>query len=117
MRHLAFFFRQSRASLTHNRQRTVFVLFCIAVGVASVVSLRTVGLMINDGLTHDLKADNRADIVVETPIVDDRISGRAYDETLVEPGGEFSGTTFSEAGLERMRSWVQENGGRMQLCR
>ena len=62
MRFLFFFLRQARSSLTHDRQRTIFVLFCIAVGVASIVALRTVGLMIGEGVTSNLQADNRGDI-------------------------------------------------------
>ena len=54
MKHWSFFLRQSFASFVHNRQRTFFVLFCIAVGVASVVSLRTVGLRICGWLTRIL---------------------------------------------------------------
>lgn len=114
MTHISFFLRQAVSSFVHNRQRTLFVLFCIAVGVASVVSLRTVGLMIGSGLTQDLKADNRADIVVRPPVVDERFSERSYDETLVEEGGEVSRTRFSESGLERMQAWSDENGVRMQ---
>ena len=114
MKHVSFFLRQALSSFLHNRQRTLFVLFCIAVGVAAVVSLRTVGLMIGDGLTQDLRADNRADIVVRPPVVDERFSQESYDETLVEEGGEVSRTRFSASGLERMEGWARENGIRMQ---
>jgi ABC-type antimicrobial peptide transport system permease subunit len=114
MKHFSFFLRQALASFVHNRQRTLFVLFCIAVGVASVVSLRTVGLMIGDGLTQDLQSDNRADIVVSTPVTDERFSDRSYDETLVEEGGEVRRARFSESGLERIEAWSAENGVRMQ---
>ena len=64
MSNLRFFVRQALSNLVRNRQRTLFVLFCIGVGVAAVVSLRTVGLMIGDGLNRNLQADNRGDLAV-----------------------------------------------------
>jgi putative ABC transport system permease protein len=109
MRHLRFYLQQASANLRHNSQRTLFVVFCIAVGVAAVVSLRTVGLMIGEGLTQNLQADNRGDFVIEPPFTDERFSESDHDPTLVEDGGEFSQTTFSALALERFRSWADEN--------
>ena len=109
MKHLRFYLQQALANLRHNPQRTIFVLFCIAVGVAAVVSLRTVGLMIGEGLTQNLQADNRGDLVVGPPSTDTRFTEAEYDSTLVEEGGELSNTTFSELALEGFRTWSEEN--------
>ncbi|MCP4591235.1 MAG: hypothetical protein GY842_10845, partial [bacterium] len=55
MKRLLFFIHHAIIHLNRDRQRTLFVLFCIAAGVASVVSMRTLGLMIADALTRDLR--------------------------------------------------------------
>ena len=109
MKQLRFYLQQALANLGHNPQRTIFVLFCIAVGVAAVVSLRTVGLMIGEGLTQNLQADNRGDLVISPPTTDNRFTDAEVDTSLVEEGGDFSATTFSEQALQRLRSWSTDN--------
>ena len=116
MKHLRFYLQQALANLRYNPQRTLFVLFYIAVGVAAVVSLRTVGLMIGDGLTQNLQADNRGDLVIGPPTTDTRLTDSQYDPTLVEGGGDFSDTTFSEMALERFHSWAEESGCQITLA-
>ncbi len=116
MRHIPFFIRQGWSNLTYNRQRTLFVLFSIAVGVAAVVSLRTLGLMIGDSLTRNLQADNRGDIVVRVPVYT-IASGGEYDDTLVDQGdGLFAIDTFSAEGVERMRAWAEGKGYEMTVA-
>jgi ABC-type antimicrobial peptide transport system permease subunit len=116
MSNLRFYLRQAISNSLRNRQRTLFVLFCIAVGVAAVVSLRSVGLMIGDGLSHDLQADLRGDLVITPPIVDERFGDSEVDRSLIVEGADLGSTTFSEAGIERIRAWVLEHGGRVQLA-
>ncbi len=116
MRHFRFYLQQATASLRFNFQRTLFVLFCIAVGVAAVVSLRSIGLMIGEGLTQNLQADNRGDLVLRPPQTDDRFTDVEYDPELVETGGDFGETTFSEDGLQRIAQWAAENDCRMSLA-
>jgi putative ABC transport system permease protein len=121
VKNITFYIRQALANMNHNRQRTLFVLFSIAVGVAAVVSLRTLGLMIGDSLTSNLQADNRGDMVVTVPgraIA----SGEAFDETLVEtePGALEGDSTpitgFSKEGITRMRGWAEDNGYEMTVA-
>jgi putative ABC transport system permease protein len=121
VKNISFYLRQALANMNYNRQRTLFVLFSIAVGVAAVVSLRTLGLMIGDSLTRNLQADNRGDIVVTVPrraIA----SGEEFDETLVETedgtfeGGSTSVTHFSAEGIARMRAWVEGKGYEMTVA-
>lgn len=110
MKNIPFFIRHGLSNLNHNRQRTLFVLFSIAVGVAAIVSLRTLGLMIGDSLTHNLQAENRGDVVVTVPY-SAIASGGEYDETLIDAGDDlFASETFSTGGIERMRAWAEENG-------
>src|SRR5688572_26248221 len=98
MKHLAFYLRHSLTHMNYNRQRTLFVLFCIAVGVAAVVSLRTLGLMIGDALTGNLQAENRGDLVITAPNPFQTLTAtgeQEVDASLIEGSGLFEATTFS----------------------
>jgi putative ABC transport system permease protein len=118
VRNIPFYVRQALANLNHNRQRTFFVLFSIAFGVAAVVSLRTLGLMIRDSLTRNLQSDNRGDMVVTVPR-QAVASGEEFDEALVEredsafEAASASITSFSTEGIARMRAWAEGNGYEM----
>jgi putative ABC transport system permease protein len=110
MKHIPFFIRQGWCNLACNGQRTLFVLFSIAVGVAAIVSLRTLGLMIDASLTRNLQADNRGDIVVTVP-VSTIASGGDYDASLVEVDDDiFAVDSFSAEGIKRMRAWAEDKG-------
>lgn len=119
MKHLAFYLRHSLTHMNYNRQRTLFVLFCIAVGVAAVVSLRTLGLMIGDALTGNLQAENRGDLVITAPNPFQTLTStgeQEVDASLIEGGGLFEATTFSERGIERIQQWADENGHQTLLA-
>ena len=64
MRHIKFFGEYAFKHLGRERQRTAFVLFCIAAGVAAVVAMRSLGLMIDDALTTNLQSVNGGDLVI-----------------------------------------------------
>lgn len=113
MGHLAFFIRHSLSNMNHNRQRTALVLLSIAAGVAAIVSMQTLGLMVGDSLTGNLQARNRGDIVVTIPVAT-TASGNTYDEALVDAGtGMFSANSFSQVGVERIRTWAKGRGYEM----
>ena len=59
---IGFYTRHSLNDLRVNGQRTLFALLCIAVGVAAIVSLQTLGVMISDTLTGSLQESNGGDI-------------------------------------------------------
>ncbi|MGD9101286.1 MAG: FtsX-like permease family protein, partial [Anaerolineae bacterium] len=96
------------------RQRTLFVLFCIAAGVAAVVSLRTLGLMIEGALTGNMQAANRGDMVIRTPLsIDD--ADTTVDRTLFELQGSdvvesAQDFVFSASGIARIEAWAAEQG-------
>lgn len=116
MKHLPFFFRQAMANMNRNRQRTIFVLFCIAVGVAAIVSLRTLGLMIGDSLTQNLQQDNRGDLSASVPVTAIMGVGE-FDPELINRGSSmFISPSFSQVGLERMAAWADENGYEMTVA-
>lgn len=112
MGHIPFFVRQAFLNMNRNRQRTLFVLFCIAVGVGAVVSLRSLGLMIGEALTGNLQAENRGDLVI-TPgsPLQNLMGGQAVDPALVEGSSNlFIPLTFSQEGIEQIRAWAGRNG-------
>ena len=104
--HISFFIKHSISNLLRNRQRTLFVLFCIAAGVAAIVSLRTLGLMIETALTDNLQSDLRGDMSIGA-VSEERseIRERPIDPDLIVDGGDFQPTTFSELGLQLITEW------------
>lgn len=106
MEQVSFFIRYALSNMDRNRQRTIFVLFCIAVGVAAVVSLRTLGMMIGDSLASNLQAANRGDMVIR--IDEDNVTD---DDPLfdVEGSEELQFATFSKEGIARIDQWAGDN--------
>jgi putative ABC transport system permease protein len=114
MNRFAFFLRHAAVHLLRERQRTLFVLFCIAAGVAAVVSLRTLGLMMGDALTRDLRMANRGDIAIQMPaqIAADG-TGATVDQSLFTIEGDARGgqtITLSQEGEARLLTWATSRG-------
>jgi putative ABC transport system permease protein len=65
MNHLKFYVEHAIRDMTRNGLRTAFALFCIAAGVAAIVSLRTLSLIIADSLTANIAGANHGDLKVE----------------------------------------------------
>jgi putative ABC transport system permease protein len=59
-----FYLYHSLRSLWRERQRTAFALFCVVVGVASIVGLQTLGFLVADALTGNVRASNRGDVAL-----------------------------------------------------
>lgn len=103
---LRFYLRHSINDLRVNGQRTLFALLCIAAGVAAIVSLQTLGVMIEDTLTGSVQESNRGDIRVETGAAAGRQRG---NDKLVDPSdSEFTEDKFTLAGIEAVRAWLNE---------
>lgn len=115
MKHFTFFIRQALLQMNRNRQRTLFVLFCIAAGVASIVALRNVGLMLGDALTGDFQAENQGDMVITATALGVFTTGEV-DEDLIEQAQPFTPITFSDEGLDRITAWADENGYDVMLA-
>ena len=124
MERLLFFIRHAFVHLVREKQRTLFVLFCIAAGVAAVVSLRTLGLMMQETLTGNLQADNRGDLNISTPAsvdADDTVlmpdgSETKVDRSLLDIQGSGNQTiTLSRAGQMRLQNWAAAHGFEIQF--
>ena len=111
MKNVGFFMRQALSNMNRNRQRTLFVLFCIAVGVAAIVSLRTLGFMIDDALTGNAQAQNKGDLYITAvnPVL--ALGGEEkVDPTLIEERSFGAQPIFSDKGINEITAWADERG-------
>lgn len=116
--HFTFYLRLAWRNLSRNRQRTLFVLVCIAAGVAAVVSLRNVGLMIGDALLANLQAANRGDIRLTAPnqLAALATGSPTVDPSLVESVSPLAGATFSRQGIAAISAWADARGYALNLA-
>lgn len=108
---LQFYIRHSFNDLRVNGQRTLFALLCIAAGVAAIVSLQTLGVMIEDSLTGSLQESNRGDMRIMVTGFDDeaRHTTNGDRSEVIADGGAFSTDYFSPQGIETIRAWFEDN--------
>jgi putative ABC transport system permease protein len=109
---LTFYTRHSINDLRVNGQRTLFALLCIAAGVAAIVSLQTLGVMIQDTLTGSIQESNRGDIRLSPnpdSDVSETVKQRGVDEGVVTEGSLFSAQTFSLTGIGTIKTWFSSN--------
>ncbi len=106
---LRFYAAHSWNDLRVGGWRTVFALLCIASGVAAVVSLQTLGAMIEGSLTNNLQELNRGDIRVFPPGPGPARLSRSevdLDQRYLAPFPG-SGTVFTGAGILAIEQAVQ----------
>src|SRR5579871_3169580 len=63
---LGFYLRYATRSLLRGGQRSVFAVFCVAVGVMVIVALQLVGNMVNISLTSNIRGLNGGDIAIHS---------------------------------------------------
>jgi ABC-type antimicrobial peptide transport system permease subunit len=120
---LRYALRYALRHLGREQQRAAFVIFCVAIGVATVVALRTLGLIVQDALLRDLQASNRGDLAIDLPAeIDDHdqvklLDGRrvTVDRSLFELSRDESFWQLSPRGAARLQRWVDSQGGELQL--
>lgn len=139
---LHFYIRHSLNDLRVNRQRSFFALLCIAAGVAAIVSLQTVGTMIDDSLSGSLQESNRGDLrIIPGPAANEsgerqahgghggfreRANGRSSEELaliqegveagILAEGGRLTSDYFTLEGVETLRAWLAANtSGRVEI--
>ncbi len=67
MSQLLFYLRYAARNLRRNLRWTLFAIFCIAAGVATIVALRSLGLAIGDSLVGSARDSIRGDITITAP--------------------------------------------------
>lgn len=103
MNRLLFYLSYAFRSLRRSSRWTIFGIFCIAAGVATVVALRSLGLAIADSLVENVRASNHGDITLS------QSEGAFFSTAFVMPGEEDD--SFSESQVKRVLDWVAERGG------
>ncbi|MBN2305065.1 MAG: ABC transporter permease [Anaerolineae bacterium] len=101
---VVFFITHSFNDLRVNKQRTLFALLCIAAGVAAMVSLQTLGVMINDTLTGSLQESNRGDLRIHP---ESEYAWPGFIESDLEDS--FAESAFTRRGVAAMQTWFDEN--------
>ena len=105
MRHILFYLNYAFRNLRRSGRWTIFGIFCIAAGVATVVALRSLGLAIGDSLIDNVRASNHGDITLS------RAGGGGFmSAAFLAPGEDDDDDIFSDRELERIMAWVEENG-------
>ncbi|MCD4684431.1 MAG: hypothetical protein K8S97_00655, partial [Anaerolineae bacterium] len=113
---LRFYVRHSINDLRVNGRRTAFALLCIAAGVAAIVSLQTLGVMIDDSLTSSLQESNGGDIKLlpsdrQAANDDDMRAGRdagvleTAGTTIFGGGEDTAQYYFTTAGYAQITDW------------
>jgi ABC-type antimicrobial peptide transport system permease subunit len=123
---LYFYFRHSVNDLSVNKQRTLFALLCIAAGVAAIVSLQTLGVMIEDTLTGSLQESLGGDATASVAFVggdegehgddpDEQIDSASQSEMdegkqrgIIATGGEYDTNYVTASGLEQIQAWADD---------
>jgi putative ABC transport system permease protein len=83
---LGMYWRYATRSLARGGQRTVFAIFCVAIGVLVIVALQLVGNMVAGSITGNIRAFNGGDIAVHTEEHDLSRLQLAYFDTLKAQG-------------------------------
>lgn len=110
MERLQFYIKHSANDLRVNGIRTIFGLFCIAAGVAAIVSLLTLGVMIEDTLSGGLQESNRGDIRHLSFGFGEDDEGADFEEELdqAEDEGFVEDFSFTEEGKNRIIAWYAD---------
>ncbi|MBN1964072.1 MAG: ABC transporter permease, partial [Anaerolineae bacterium] len=104
---LRFYLSYSINDLRATKRQTVFAVLCIAVGVAAIVSLQTLGVMIQDTFSGSLQESNLADIrVLAEPrtSVSAEVARQGQATGMVSPQNSLRMT-----GVYQIENWLQEN--------
>jgi len=99
---LLFYTRHSFNDLRVNGQRTIFALLCVAAGVAAIVSLQTLGVMIEDSLTGNLQESNKSDIRL-TPASHNR-----SNESIVAHSDAYDNIYITMNGINELQKWFAD---------
>lgn len=109
VKRLPFFLAYAWNDLRIGGKRSLFVILCVAVGVAAVVSLQTLGAMIDKALIGSLQEVNRGDIRIDAPeTITPAIEADPNAQGYFASGGRFGVTTISQTGIDALEAWFLE---------
>src|SRR6185312_12445034 len=104
------YWRYATRSLLRGGQRSLFAIFCVAVGVMVIVALQLVGIMVNAALTTNIRALNGGDLAIHSESADITTAQLGYFRqlqaqgtiTAYSPVAVDDAATQSETGLQRV---------------
>ncbi len=102
MRQLNFYLQYAFRNLWRSRRWSIFALFSVAAGVATVVALRSLGLAIGDSLTGNVRGSLHGDIVLNMG------SGGGFNFGDPDDYG-----AFSASDVEKVEAWAAENNAKV----
>src|SRR5512142_1542736 len=100
LNHVFFAFVYALRNMLRDRQRTAFTLFSIGAGVATVVALRTLGLMLTDALTTNAQAFLRGDV---------RVVSGSNEGMHISLTGTRQDFAFSSTNVAQINKWAADN--------
>jgi putative ABC transport system permease protein len=99
---MTFYLRYAARNVRRGGRWVALAVLCIAAGVGTVVSLRTLGLAIADSLVENVRIDNKGDLRL--------VKGNVSQFSAFIPNDS---RFFSAEELSRISAWVNARGGRM----
>ncbi len=100
LNHVIFAFVYALRNMLRDRQRTAFALLSIGAGVATVVALRTLGLMLTDALTSNAQAFLRGDV---------RVVSGSNEGMRISLFGERKDFAFSSTNVPQINQWAADH--------
>jgi predicted lysophospholipase L1 biosynthesis ABC-type transport system permease subunit len=103
MKQIVFYLSYAFRNLRRSARWSIFAIFCVAAGVATVVALRSLGLAIQDSLVANVRASNHGDINMS------RVIGGFFASNFVTDEDDV--VVFDADDRERIDALVAEWGG------
>jgi putative ABC transport system permease protein len=103
--------RYAVRSLLRGRQRTLFAVACITMGVIAIVALQLVGNMVNAALNDDIRAINGGDLALQS---DSGTLGQAQLDYIAQLQAQGTVTAYTSANVDnadfQLGSSLQDTG-------
>jgi predicted lysophospholipase L1 biosynthesis ABC-type transport system permease subunit len=110
---LGMYWRYATRALARGGQRTIFAIFCVAVGVLIIVALELVGNMVAGSIVGNIRALNGGDLAVHTEFHDLTRLQLTYFDTLRATGRI---TAYSPSGGACATTTTSPIGAGQRLC-
>ncbi|MFN8528334.1 MAG: FtsX-like permease family protein [Anaerolineae bacterium] len=108
MSRVVFYLRYAWRNLRRSARWTIFAVFCIGAGVATVVALRSLGLAIGDSLVDNVRVNLHGDIRASTVQLDNPMQALNF-------GDSGDDQVFSPSALAAITAQVDAAGGTYSL--
>lgn len=100
---MIFYIQYALRNLLRNRRWSLFAMFAVGAGVATIVALRTLGLSVSESLTDNIRLSNKGDITLIRPT---GMGGFSFGMTN-------EANIFTASQREMIREWAGQNQAHM----